>query len=148
MNTNATHLPNTAAKVALRVAPKMRVWAFAAAVRLSDQDKPIALKLLVELAIVIRMLALLAKQARCPTGKTVIAHRAPRGVKRASVARVNTTRRAAAVHARVPGVVAMQRQMPGTTSIRPSPRARGHTTLVRMQAETRGGRAAALGRGS
>jgi len=56
----------------------VRDWAFSAAVRLADQDKPIALKLLVEVAIAIRMLAVLAKKARCPAGQAAVARRAPR----------------------------------------------------------------------
>ncbi|MES2317598.1 MAG: hypothetical protein V4631_08900 [Pseudomonadota bacterium] len=77
MNTSSTALPNTIAMAADH-GSKVQLWAFSAAVRLSDQDKPIALKLLVELAIVIRMLALLAKNAKCASAKAVVARRTTR----------------------------------------------------------------------
>jgi hypothetical protein len=113
MNTPATYLPTTT------VNAKMRVWAFSAAVRLSDQDKPIALKLLLELAIVIRMLAQLAQNARCRTGKTVIARRAARPVARTCARRMIPVTRTAAVHRRQSGVVGVRRTV-----------ARGATTSV------------------
>lgn len=54
---------------------RMRQFAFAAAVRLSDQDKPIALKLLVELAIVLRVVAQWVHASRSATNT---AHSQPR----------------------------------------------------------------------
>lgn len=118
MNILSIHLPTTTAKAEKLVAPfaslynqrsNMRLWAFCAAVRLSDQDKPIALKLLVELAIVIRTLALLAQNARCATGKTVVAHRAARPVIHAGARRVH---RSAVVHVRQRLVAVAQRTLP------------------------------------
>lgn len=96
MNTLATYLPSTIAKQS----SKVRVWAFAAAVRLSDQDKPIALKLIVELAIVIRMLAQLAHNAHCAAGKSVVACRARRPLARVSVRGVRAAKRTAVVNVR------------------------------------------------
>lgn len=92
MKYSATYLPTMPAPVragALFMAPltklyqeraRMREFAFAAAVRLSDQDKPIALKLLVELAIVLRVMTQWVRASRSAT-KT--AHSQPR--KRAAV---------------------------------------------------------------
>ena len=66
-------LPKTAQAAAMFIAPFAAVYkerarlgefAFASAVRLSDQDKPILLKLLVEMAIVLRALALWARATR------------------------------------------------------------------------------------
>lgn len=122
MNTLATYLPNTNANAyGLLVSPfatlnsqrsKMRVWAFAAAVRLSDQDKPIVLKLLVELAIGIRALGVLIKNARCATGKTMAAKRAPRPVARGSARISKAAKRSSAVKLRQPGVRALGRRLP------------------------------------
>lgn len=97
MNTLATYLPSTTAKAD---SPKLRVWAFSAAVRLSDQDKPIAFKLLVELAIVLRMLAQLVQNAQCATGKTVVACRAKRPVARDPIRRSKAAKRTAIVKVR------------------------------------------------
>jgi len=117
MNTLSTNLPNTTAKADKLVATlaalfnqhsKVRVWVFSAAVRLSDQDKPIALKLLVELAIVIRTLALLAQNARCATGKTIVAYRNSRLVALAGARRVKSARRSACVSSRQREVITAQ----------------------------------------
>lgn len=89
MNATATSLPTSIAIPGSRLVAAfsamvqrqsaLRDWAFAAAVRLSDQDKPIVLKLLVELAIVLRMLAALASGAgRAPVRSSAV-HRAGRG---------------------------------------------------------------------
>ena len=87
MTSSATYLPTMPAPVragAFFIAPlaklyqeraRMREFAFAAAVRLSDQDKPIALKLLVELAIVLRVMTQWVRASRSAT-KT--AHSQPR----------------------------------------------------------------------
>lgn len=148
MNTTATNLSNIAAKAATQVAPfaalysqrsKVRLWAFAAAVRLSDQDKPIALKLLVELAIVIRMLALLAQQARCATGKKVIAHRAPRPARHVVGRRGKLAKRAVAVKVRQTGAVTLQRtshtgaiRAYPTTTAGPRPRLTGQIPRLKI----------------
>ena len=121
MNTLSLHLPITPAKADKPVSPlaslfnqrsNMRLWAFCAAVRLSHQDKPIALKLLVELAIVIRTLTLLAQNARCATGKTVVAHRATRPVSHAGARRVKPVHRSAVVNVRQRLVAVAQRTLP------------------------------------
>jgi hypothetical protein len=123
MNTLSTYLPYKTAKADMLVAPfaalykqraKMRVWAFSAAVRLSDQDKPIALKLLVEVAIVVRTLALLAHNARCATGKTVVATRAARPNARVAVRRTKPASRSVAVNTRANG--GERRQAPKVAS--------------------------------
>lgn len=131
MNTTATYLPYTTAKAdSLLIAPfaalynqraKLRVWAFSAAVRLSDQDKPIAMKLLVELAIVVRTLALLAQNARCASGKTVVAHRAKRPVARVAARRVKPAKRSAPVAVRPHGQVAAPRKLPAKSTHRSGP---------------------------
>ena len=117
MNTLPTSPPNTSANakrplVALVATlygqrSRMRAWGFSAAVRLSDQDKPIILKLLVELAIVIRILTLLVRSADAAPGKPAT-RRAPRPFARYSSGRITSARRiaAATVHQRV--VVAVQ----------------------------------------
>lgn len=76
MTTTANYLPTlpkTAQAAAMFIAPFAAVYkerarisefAFASAVRLSDQDKPILLKLLVEMAIVLRALAVWARATR------------------------------------------------------------------------------------
>lgn len=122
MNTLAPYLPNTNANAtSLLVSPfatltsqrsKMRVWAFSAAVRLSDQDKPIVLKLLVELAIVIRMLAVVVKSARCASGKAMVATRAARSVAYGSARRTKVAKRSVAVNLRQPSVFALGRRLP------------------------------------
>jgi len=126
MNTLATYLPNTTAKpTSLLVSPfatltsqraKMRVWAFSAAVRLSDQDKPIVLKLLVELAIVLRMLAVVVKSARCATGKTMVANRAARPAARGLARHNKVAKRSVAANPRQPGVLALGRRLPAKLS--------------------------------
>lgn len=95
MNYSATDLPHLTAMPGNRLVAafsavarhqsKLREWAFAAAVRLSDQDKPILLKLLVELAIVVRMLACLARSASQSAGRTRGGQRAPRSRSAAGV---------------------------------------------------------------
>ena len=107
MNTLATYVPNMIAKAdSLLVAPglafrvhqsKLRVWAFAAAVRLADQDRPIALKLLVELAIVLRMLAQAANNAECVTDRSKVTCRATKPFARAHAGRVKSAGRNAKV---------------------------------------------------
>lgn len=130
MNTLSTHLSNTTAKADKLVAPfaalysqraKVRLWAFSAAVRLSDQDKPIALKLLVELAIVIRILTLLAQHARCVTGKTVVAYRAPRPMARAGARRVKSCQRSVRACIRQCEVTSTQRVVSEEVHGRPVP---------------------------
>jgi hypothetical protein len=71
----------------------MRVWAFSAAVRLSDQDKPIALKLVVELALVVRTLAVLASRARRQASAAAPARRAPQPAIRTSSRRPAPSRK-------------------------------------------------------
>lgn len=110
MKTSANYLPTMPAPVrtgALLIAPlarlyqeraRMRQFAFAAAVRLSDQDKPIALKLLVELAIMLRMVTQWVRASRSATNT---AHSQPR--KRAAVQTLRhgqVERRSAAVNTR------------------------------------------------
>jgi hypothetical protein len=95
MNTVAIHMPINTARATMLGAPaftfckqgaKIQAWAFGAAVRLSDQNKPIVLKLLVELAIVLRMLALLGRRrarnvakvaARRPGARAAVRHGKP-----------------------------------------------------------------------
>ena len=121
MNTLSINLPKTTAKADKLAAPfaalysqrsKVRLWAFSAAVRLSDQDKPIALKLLVELAIVIRILTLLAQNARCVTGKRIVAHRTLRPVALAAARRVKSAGSSSGITVRRAGAAA-QRKLPG-----------------------------------
>lgn len=118
MNTLPTSPPNTSANAKRPLGAlvatlygqrsRMRAWGFSAAVRLSDQDKPIILKLLVELAIVIRILTLLVRSAHATPGKAPATRRAPRPFARYSSGRITSARRiaAATVHQRV--VVAVQ----------------------------------------
>jgi hypothetical protein len=108
MNTLATSLPNlTATANSLVAAPwsmlgsqgaKLRVWAFAAAVRLSDLDRPIILKLLVELAIILRALALMASDAHCTAGEASAPSRARRPAPHGSKRRIKPAKRSATVN--------------------------------------------------
>lgn len=110
MNTLATYQPISTAPTAGLPGPflstlvqhraKMRVWAFSAAVRLSDQDKPIVLKLLVELAIILRMLALLAQTTDCATVKSVVVRPASRPSGRVAAHGGKLAKRRAAVRMR------------------------------------------------
>lgn len=125
MNTSATYLPSTTAKAnSLLVVfistinaqcSKMHVWAFSAAVRLSDQNRSIGLKLLVELAIVIRILALLAQNAHRTSGKAVVARRATHASARVSARRVKSAKRTSAANVRQSVDVAIQRRVPMNT---------------------------------
>lgn len=111
MKTSANYLPTLPAPVrtgALLIAPlaklyqeraRMREFAFAAAVRLSDQDKPIALKLLVELAIVLRVVTLWVRASRSAT-KTAHSQPRKRAAVQIAVRQVQIEKRSAAVNTR------------------------------------------------
>ncbi len=102
MKTLTSYPPNSIAqKPHLLAAPlsvlysqrsKLRVWAFSAAVRVSDQNRPIILKLLLELAIVIRMLAQLAQDVRGATGEATRPLHTSRAIARASARRSQAAR--------------------------------------------------------
>lgn len=112
MTATATQLPRTIAKRCRSLMAQcaslydqgtsMPVWAFAACVRLSDQNRPIALKLLVEMANVVRLVASRASQARRQTSATLRSGRATRSVKRVAVRRVQRAMRSVPVPTRPP----------------------------------------------